>query len=168
MGATFSKFFFLSLVLNFTAVEIIIVEFMFRETRFSGTKLVFFVSGLRLSSTTVFSVRQGVFLRLVEPCLDCGFTGGRARGLYQRRVGLMSCSTIGEGGDTTIPSPGRSPKQPLPGMGLHAPLLHGRQACPNSTHSTRGLVKYFPVRGYYRAVPSKTGTNLLHPRHHNC
>ena len=29
----------------------------------------------------------------------------------------LSCSTIREGGDT-IPSPGRSPKQPLPGIGL--------------------------------------------------
>ena len=35
----------------------------------------------------------------------------------------------GEGGDTTIPSPGRSTKQPLPGMELHDPL-HARQACP--------------------------------------
>ena len=36
---------------------------------------------------------------------------------------------IGEGGDTTILSPGRSPKQPIPEMGLHDPL-HGQQACP--------------------------------------
>ena len=36
---------------------------------------------------------------------------------------------IGEGGDATGLSPGRSPKQPLPGIGLHDPL-HGRQACP--------------------------------------
>ena len=42
---------------------------------------------------------------------------------------LQSCSTIGEGGDTTIPSPGRSPKQPLPGIELHDPL-HGQQTCP--------------------------------------
>ena len=41
----------------------------------------------------------------------------------------LSVSTIGGGGDMTIPSPGRSPKQPLPGIGLHDPL-HGRQACP--------------------------------------
>ena len=39
-------------------------------------------------------------------------------------------STIGEGGDAMISSPGRSPKQPLPGMRLHDPL-HGQQACPN-------------------------------------
>ena len=46
-----------------------------------------------------------------------------------------SRSTIETGGDTTIPSPGRSPKQPLPGIGLHNPL-HDRQACPefNSFH----------------------------------
>ena len=42
-----------------------------------------------------------------------------------------SRSTNGEGGDTASPSPGRSPKQPLPGIGLHDPL-HGRQACPES------------------------------------
>ena len=28
---------------------------------------------------------------------------------------------------------------------------------PNSTHFTRGLVKYAPGRGYFRAVPSQTG-----------
>ena len=38
-------------------------------------------------------------------------------------------STIGEGGDTTISSTGRSPKQPLPGIRLRDPL-HDRQACP--------------------------------------
>ena len=43
------------------------------------------------------------------------------RGLLQRS------STIGEGGDTTISSLGRSPKQPLPGMRLHDPL-HGWSA----------------------------------------
>ena len=35
---------------------------------------------------------------------------------------------------------------------------------PTSTHFNRGLVKYIPGRGYFRAVSSKTGTNLLHPR----
>ena len=28
---------------------------------------------------------------------------------------------------------------------------------PNSTHFTRGLVKYIPRRGYFRAVPSQNG-----------
>ena len=40
----------------------------------------------------------------------------------------MRASTIEEDGDTTISSPERSPKQPLPGMILHDPL-HGRQVC---------------------------------------
>ena len=35
----------------------------------------------------------------------------------------MSVPTFGGGGDTTIPSPGRSPKQSLPGIGLYDPLL---------------------------------------------
>ena len=54
-------------------------------------------------------------------------------------------STIGEGGETTISSPGRSPKQPLPGMRRHDPL-HGRQACPEFIAFDRGLVKHVPGR----------------------
>ena len=48
---------------------------------------------------------------------------------------------LGGGGDTTTLSPGRSPKQPLPGIGLHDPL-HGRQACPkfNSFHEGVGQI----------------------------
>ena len=68
-----------------------------------------------------------------------------------------SRSTNGEGGDTTIPFLGKSPKQPLPGIGLHDPL-HGRQAYPefNSFHPgvgriflREGLVscRPFPKRG---------------------
>ena len=54
---------------------------------------------------------------------------------------LKSCSTIGEGGDMTIPSPGRSPKHHLPGIELHDPL-HGRQAYPkiNSFHQGVGQI----------------------------
>ena len=48
---------------------------------------------------------------------------------YEALSVKMRGSTIGEGGDTTISSPGRSPKQPLPGMRLYDPL-QGRQACP--------------------------------------
>ena len=52
-----------------------------------------------------------------------------------------SVSTIGGGGDTTIPSSGMTPKQPFPGIGLHDPL-YGRQACPkvNSFHQGVGQV----------------------------
>ena len=46
----------------------------------------------------------------------------------------------GRGGDTTIPPLGRSPKQPLPGIGLRDPL-HGRQACPKFNSFYQGLVK---------------------------
>ena len=51
--------------------------------------------------------------------------------IYSSRKGknqVTSVSTIGGGGDTTISSPRRSPKQPLPRIGLHDPL-HGPQAC---------------------------------------
>ena len=52
-------------------------------------------------------------------------------------------STIGEGGDTTISSPGRSPKHPLPGMRLHDPL-HGRQACPKFIAFDQGVGQICP------------------------
>ena len=73
---------------------------------------------------------------------------------------ITSVSTIGGGGDTTIPSPGRSPKQPLPGIGLRHPHMVGKLA-PNSTHFTRGLVEYIPDRGSFRAVPSQNGDNFF-------
>ena len=72
----------------------------------------------------------------------------------------MRGSTIGEGGDTTISSPERSPKQPLPGMRLHDPL-HGRQACPEFIASDQELVKYVSGRGYFRAVPSQNGDKYV-------
>ena len=77
-----------------------------------------------------------------------------------RHIQRRSRSRIEGGGDTTIPSPGRSPKQALPGIGLHDPL-HGRQTCRNSTHFSRGLVKYVSGRGYFRVIPSQNGDTLL-------
>ena len=52
-------------------------------------------------------------------------------------------STIGEGEDTTISSPGRSPKQPLPGIGLHDPL-HGHQAGPEFIALGQGVGQLCP------------------------
>ena len=40
------------------------------------------------------------------------------------------------------------------------PYMVGKLA-PNSTHSTRGLVKYVPGRGYYRGVPSQNGDKFV-------
>ena len=60
----------------------------------------------------------------------------------------MRGSTIGEGGDTTISSPGRSPKQPLPGMRLHDPL-HGRQAFPKSIAFDQGIGQTCPRKGLF-------------------
>ena len=76
-----------------------------------------------------------------------------------KRVPVRRGPTIGEGGDRTISSPGRSPKQPLPEIGLHDPL-HGRLA-PNSSHLIRGLVKYVPGRGYFHAVSSQNGDKFV-------
>ena len=71
--------------------------------------------------------------------------------------------TIGEGGDTTIPSPGRSPEPPLQGIGLHDPL-HGRQACPNLIAFDEGVRSNMsPVEAIFVPFLPKTGTNLLLP-----
>ena len=70
------------------------------------------------------------------------------------KVNSKSRSTIG--GGTTIPSPGRSPKQPLPGI---KDYMIGKLA-PNSTHFTRGFVKYVSGRGHFRGVPSQNGDKL--------
>ena len=40
------------------------------------------------------------------------------------------------------------------------PYMVGKLA-PNSSHLTRGLVKYVPGRGYFRAVPSLNGGKYL-------
>ena len=65
-------------------------------------------------------------------------------------------STIGEGGDTTISSPGRSPKRPLPGMRLHDPL-HGRQACPKFIAFDQGVGQICPRSGLFscRSLPKR-------------
>ena len=54
-----------------------------------------------------------------------------------------SCSTIGEGGDTTIPCPWRSSKQSLLGIGLHDPL-DGRQACLELNSFYQGVGQICP------------------------
>ena len=75
-----------------------------------------------------------------------------------------SCSMIGEGGDTTIPSPGRSPKQLLPGIGLQDPL-HGRQACPELIQliPPGSWSDMSPVGAIFVPSRPKTGTNLFPP-----
>ena len=51
---------------------------------------------------------------------------------------------VGEGGDTSISSPlRRSPKQPLPGIGLHE-SLHGRQARPEFIAFDQGVGQICP------------------------
>ena len=40
------------------------------------------------------------------------------------------------------------------------PYMVGKFA-PNSSHLTRGLVKYIPDRGYFRAVPSQNGDKYV-------
>ena len=68
----------------------------------------------------------------------------------------ISRSTIGGVGDTTIPSPVWSSKQPFPGIGLHDPQ-HGRQACPESTSFHQGVGQTFPREGLFscRSLPKR-------------
>ena len=78
-----------------------------------------------------------------------------------------SRSTIGGSEDTTIPSPGWSPKQPLPRVGLHD-LPYGRQVCPEfnlvQLSSPGGWSNLSPGGAIFVPSPFRTGTNLLHPR----
>ena len=57
-------------------------------------------------------------------------------------------STIREGGDTTISSPGRSSKQPIPWMRLHDPQ-HGRQACLKFIAFDQGVGQIYPWWGLF-------------------
>ena len=75
---------------------------------------------------------------------------------------LKRSSTIGQGGDTTISSPGRSPKQHLPGMRLHDPL-HSRQACSKFIAFDQVVGQYVSSRGRFRTVPSQNGDKTFIP-----
>ena len=70
--------------------------------------------------------------------------------LMTRRVPRTAFSIIADelfndwgGGDTTTSSPGRSPKHPLPEIGLQDPL-HGGQACPESNSVHQGVGQICP------------------------
>ena len=75
-----------------------------------------------------------------------------------------SIPTIAGGGDTTIPFPGRSPKQPLPGIGLHDPL-HGRQAYPELNLFHQGVSQISPREGLFlrRSLPKRRQTCDIPP-----
>ena len=75
-------------------------------------------------------------------------------------VNIPRGSTIGEGGDTTISSPGRLPKQYLPGIGLHD-SLHGREACPEFIAFDQGNGKKMSLEGYFCAGPSQNGDKFV-------
>ena len=72
----------------------------------------------------------------------------RLENYQELAIGRWRGSTIGEGEETTISSPGRSPKQPLPGMRLHDPL-HGRQACPEFIAFDEGVSQTCPRLGLF-------------------
>ena len=90
---------------------------------------------------------------------------GRARSLSLRGrffARRSSVSTIGGGGDTTIPSPGRSSKQPLPGVGLYNPL-HCRQDSLDFSSFHQGVGQTSHGKGYFRAVSSQNGDKYVTP-----
>ena len=75
----------------------------------------------------------------------------------------LSVSAIGGGGDTTIPFPGRSPKQPLPGIELHDPL-NGRHACPEFNSFHQGVGQTSPREGLFSCRPlPKRGQFVISP-----
>ena len=85
----------------------------------------------------------------------CSFGGcvQKEEGIINMTLHLVrSVSTIGGGGDTTIPSPGRSPKQLLPGIGLHDPL-HDRQACPEFNSFHQGVGQLSLREGLFSCPP---------------
>ena len=69
-------------------------------------------------------------------------------------------STVGESGDTTVPSPGRSPKESLWGVGLNDPL-HGRQACPEINSFRQGVGQICPRDGQFSRIPSQNGDKFV-------
>ena len=75
----------------------------------------------------------------------------------------MRGSTIGEGGETRFHPRGGHQNNPFRGWDYMIPYMAGKLA-PNSSRLTRGIVKRVPGRDYFRAIPSQTGTNMLHPR----
>ena len=72
----------------------------------------------------------------------------------------QSVPTIEGGGDRTILSPGKSPKQPLTGIGLHDPL-HGQQACPEFNSFHQGVGHISLREGLFSIVPSQNGDKVV-------
>ena len=87
--------------------------------------------------------------RWKQPWVNSITMSGRSPPLFST---LTSVSTIGGGGDTTIPSPGMAPKQPLLGIRLHDPR-HGRQACPEFSSFHQGLGQISPSEGLFSCRP---------------
>ena len=85
-------------------------------------------------------------------------------GIHQGEASLQDCheaswwrdSTIGKGGDTTISSPGWSPKQPLTEIGLQD-YLHGWQACPEFNSFHQGVGQISPREGLFSCRPPQNG-----------
>ena len=66
------------------------------------------------------------------------------------------------GGDSTIPSPGVSPEQPLPGIGLHGPP-HGWQASPEFDSFHQEVGRVCAREDFFRAVLSQNGDKFASP-----
>ena len=77
--------------------------------------------------------------------------------LKHRNSAYMNFSTIG-GGDSTIPSPGLSPEQPLQGTGPRDPLRCG-QGWSESNFFRKGVGQKCPRERIFSSVPSQNGEN---------
>ena len=110
---------------SFCALSVSSLHWFRRACCVSMTLLYAAISGIHLW----FSLKNIICSTLKAPMLD--------------RMLPMRGSTIGEGGDTTISSPGRPSKQPLPEMRRHDPL-HDRQACPKFIAFDQGVGQICP------------------------
>ena len=67
---------------------------------------------------------------------------------------------LGRAGIRRFRPRGGHQNRPFRGRDYIIPYMVGKLA-PNSSYLTRGLVKYIPGRGYFRAVPSQKGDKYV-------
>ena len=94
--------------------------------------------------------------RLACGHISRGHTGGRPLRISSSR----GVQRLGRAGIRRFRPRGGHQNGPFRGRDYMIPYMVDKLA-PNSSHLTRGLVKYVPGRGYFRAVPSQNGDNFF-------
>ena len=79
-----------------------------------------------------------------------------ARHLVLARHSCRGVQRLGRAGTRRFRPRGDRQNSPFRGWDYMIPYMVGKLA-PNSSHLTKGLVKYVPGRGYFRAVSSQNG-----------